>query len=127
MRQEPVPLEEAPQPTLDDVAEETPTPEQKAIVRKIHVNLGHPPMNELLRALRLAKVRAGLRLWAKHKFYCEECQQNKKPALKRPSMLPRAYTFNRVIGIDCVELKVGSLTGERYLNVICWGTRLQAV
>eukprot|EP00971_Amphidinium_carterae_P121449 2405051-Amphidinium_carterae.1 len=100
MRQVPVPLEEAPQPTLDDVTEETPTPEQKAIIRKIHVNLGQRS---------------------------EECQQNKKPALKRPSMLPRAYTFNRVIGIDCVELKVGSLTGEHYLNVICWGTRLQAV
>eukprot|EP00971_Amphidinium_carterae_P122614 2427689-Amphidinium_carterae.1 len=126
-RREPVPLEENPQPTMEDVVEECPTHEQKSVIRRMHVNLGHPPNNELLRALRLAKVRPGLRLWVKNKFYCEECHLNKKPALKRPSMLPRAYTFNIVLGIDCLEMKVGSLSGEHYLNMICWGTRLQAV
>eukprot|EP00971_Amphidinium_carterae_P074732 1477044-Amphidinium_carterae.1 len=126
-RREPIPLEQVPQQVDEEVTEEHPTPQQKAVIRKIHVNLGHPPTTELLRALRLAKVRPGLRLWVKNKFYCEECHLNKKPSLKRPAMLPRSYAFNRVVGIDCLEIKVGSLSGEHYLNVICWGTRLQAV
>eukprot|EP00971_Amphidinium_carterae_P336232 6472477-Amphidinium_carterae.2 len=126
-RAEPVPLDEAPRMTTKEAVEEIPTTQQKAVIRKIHVNLGHPPLTELLRALRLAKVRVGLRLWVKNKFYCEECHLNKKPSLRRPSMLPRSYTFNRVIGIDCLEIKTGSLSGEHYVNMVCWGTRLQVV
>eukprot|EP00971_Amphidinium_carterae_P344931 6485618-Amphidinium_carterae.1 len=126
-RAEPVPLEEVSRQVIEEATEETPTTQQKAVIRRIHVNLGHPPLTELLRALRLAKVRPGLRLWVKNKFYCEECHMNKRPSLKRPSMLPRSYSFNRVIGIDCLEIKVGALSGEYYVNIICWGTRLQVV
>eukprot|EP00971_Amphidinium_carterae_P190067 3772849-Amphidinium_carterae.5 len=124
-RAKPVPLEEVSRQVMEEATEETPTTQQKAVIRRIHVNLGHPPLTELLRALRVAKVRLGLRLWVKNKF-CEERHMNERPSLKRPSMLPRCYSFNRVIGIDCLEIKVGALSGEHYVN-ICWGSKLQVV
>ena len=44
-------------------------------------------------------------------------------------MLPRCLAFNKVIGIDLLELNVLNLSTQPIacLNVVCWGTGLQVV
>ena len=44
-------------------------------------------------------------------------------------MLPRCLAFNKVIGIDLLELNVLNISAQPIacLNVVCWGTGLQVV
>ena len=117
--------EEVEEPEQTDVPMEELSPEQQAAVRRAHVNLGHPRRSEFLRALRLARVRPGVRKWVKHCFSCPECEANRRPSLRRPAMLARSYSFNKVVGVDAIEVHVSNLVAEHYLNMVCWGTRLQ--
>eukprot|EP00971_Amphidinium_carterae_P263155 5221249-Amphidinium_carterae.1 len=104
-----------------------PTPAQKAAIHRAHCNLGHPKNDEFLRALRLAGVSAGLRQWIKREYTCGSCQSNRPAGIRRPAFLPRSYGFNIVIGLDTIELHPPNLPSEAYLNVVCWGSRLQQV
>lgn len=51
-----------------------------------------------------------------------ECATKRKPGVRRPATLPRYYAFNRVVGLDTVEIdNWARSTLEPWLNIVCWG------
>eukprot|EP00971_Amphidinium_carterae_P121858 2413179-Amphidinium_carterae.3 len=107
------------------VVSEQPSREQRAALLRAHRNLRHPPLQEFLRALRLAQVRPSVRKWVKESFRCEECNVHRAPSLRRPAVLPRSYAFNKVVGVDCLQLSSPLFGTEWWVNCVCWGTRFK--
>ena len=101
-----------------------PTEKQKREIFKIHRNLGHPPPNDLGRALRHAGMKRHLVRWAVKELRCPVCEARVKPAAKRPGALPRCLKFNQVVGIDLVEFQDVGLD-KILANMVCWGTGYQ--
>ena len=52
--------DQLPEPEDTPLDEEVPNRDQVKILRRIHVNLGHPSKEEFLRALRLGRARPGV-------------------------------------------------------------------
>eukprot|EP00975_Prorocentrum_lima_P016792 3557736-Prorocentrum_lima.AAC.1 len=61
-QQEAQPLPDEPQ-AAEELTEEVPDREQQAMLLRVHKNLGHPKLNDFLRALRVGGVRPSIRLW----------------------------------------------------------------
>ena len=101
-----------------------PTEKQKREILKIHRGLGHPPPNDLGRALRHAGMKRHLVRWAVKELRCPVCEARVKPAAKRPGALPRCLKFNQVVGIDLVEFQDVGLD-KILANMVCWGTGYQ--
>ena len=101
-----------------------PTEKQKREIFKIHRGLGHPPPNDLGRALRHAGMKRHLVRWAVKELRCPVCEARVKPAAKRPGALPRCLKFNQVVGIDLVEFQDVGLD-KILANMVCWGTGYQ--
>eukprot|EP00971_Amphidinium_carterae_P149665 2967253-Amphidinium_carterae.1 len=112
-----------PMADLDSVTEEVPNRNQKAAIMRCHVNLGHPPLNTLLRAMRQANIRPGIRAWCKRHFHCEACRAWRPAASRRPAAIPHSFAFNVTVGCDTVFLQVASCSTVPYMNIVCWGTR----
>eukprot|EP00971_Amphidinium_carterae_P348257 6490405-Amphidinium_carterae.1 len=116
------------QSSSDGVEMEVPSKAQRSAILRMHTNLGHPPIATLLRAMRVAGVRPGIRLWTKRHFTCPACAAWRPSPQRRPAMLPRAYDFCVVVGIDVIHVAIGDHASKSYLNVVDWGTRfVQAV
>eukprot|EP00971_Amphidinium_carterae_P013476 265467-Amphidinium_carterae.1 len=47
--------------------------------------------------------------------------------MRRPAAIPRSYGFNFVLGADCIYVEHPHLGRTCWLNMVCWGTRLQNV
>ena len=96
--------DQLPEPEDTPLDEEVPNRDQVRILRRIHVNLGHPTKEEFLRALRLGRARPGVLRWVKSEFRCPECEANRKQGVRRPATIGRSYRFNHVVGVDVVFL-----------------------
>ena len=70
--------DQLPEPEDTPLDDEAPNRDQVRILRRIHVNLGHPTKEEILRALRLGRARPGVLRWVKSEFRCPECEANRK-------------------------------------------------
>eukprot|EP00971_Amphidinium_carterae_P018239 359778-Amphidinium_carterae.1 len=117
-----------PTETIGEEEIETPSKGQQAAILRMHTNLGHPPLPTLLRAMRVAGVREGIRRWTKHHFICPACAAWRPAPQRRPAMLPKAYDFCVVVGIDVIHVALGEHASRPYLNIVDWGTRyVQAV
>ena len=117
----------------DPEAEEvTPIPEhcpslteaQKRLVRRVHVNTGHPPRERLLRALRAAGALPQVLKYVQQEFSCDDCQRRQRPEVHRKAQLPRTYTFNKVVCLDFFDLKWRDLNVPIF-NMIDLGTSFQ--
>ena len=107
-----------------EVVMEEPSREHQAILLRMHKNLGHPKLMDFLRALRVGGCKASIRLWVRKNFHCPECDAQRRPGVRRPATLPRSYAFNRVVGLDTVELpNWNRSSNEAWLNMLCWGVR----
>ena len=51
------------------------TEAQKRLVKRIHINTGHPPRDRLLRALRAAGALPQILKYVQQEFSCEDCQR----------------------------------------------------
>ena len=120
-------LAEEEDPPLE-VAVRVPTNEEKESLGKLHRNLGHPGNKELCRALRVAGAPEHLCKYAKEHFRCPTCAANRAPKSVRPSMIPRAYAPNTVVGVDLLQLSNWNSTEQFWmLNMLCLGTSFQMV
>ena len=117
------------QPTVEDSDKEEPSPAQQRELLRIHRALGHPRNVELARALRHAGAKPNIIRWARLSLQCPVCLSRPRPLARRPSMLPRCLSFNKVSGIDLLELSVLNISAQPVtcLNAVCWGTGLQVV
>eukprot|EP00971_Amphidinium_carterae_P349984 6491327-Amphidinium_carterae.1 len=108
----------------DEVVMETPTEAQKKSILRAHCNLGHCAVPQLVRAMKLAGVRPGIRLWTKKEFRCNECESRGR-IVKRPATLSKSFQFNQVVGVDTIHVTVGDQTMQLWLNIVDFGTRYQ--
>eukprot|EP00971_Amphidinium_carterae_P163563 3243394-Amphidinium_carterae.1 len=97
-------LDEELLPELGEAEVEVPSKGQQAAILRMHTNLGHPPLATLLRAMRVAGVREGIRRWTKLNFSCPACAAWRPGPQRRPAMLPKAYDFCVVVGVDVIHV-----------------------
>ncbi|CAE6937198.1 unnamed protein product [Symbiodinium sp. CCMP2456] len=102
-------------------APQTMTAEQKRLVRKIHINTGHPPMARLLRTLRAAGALPHVLEYVKNEFQCDDCGIKKQADARRRAQCPRVFSFNRVLSVDIMYVKFNG-TQVPILNMVCTGT-----
>eukprot|EP00971_Amphidinium_carterae_P085445 1690422-Amphidinium_carterae.1 len=110
----------------DEVVMETPTASQRKSIMRAHCNLGHCNTQHLVRAMKLAGVRPGIRLWVKREFHCNECATRGR-IVRRPATLSRSFQFNQAVGIDTVHITVEDQAMQLWLNIVDFGTRFQQV
>ena len=72
---------------------------------KLHLNMSHAPKTEMLKMLRIGKARSRA-LQRCQQFECSECQRLVPPRIQRPVKLPRTSSFNQILGIDLLEVKL---------------------
>jgi hypothetical protein len=94
-------------------------------LRRMHVNLGHASVADMLRILRhhhapenvLEKVRA---------FSCPLCDARKDPKIPKPSTVPTSVAPLRYVGLDVKHLPSWK-QGEKItaLNIVCRSSGLQ--
>ena len=109
------------------VAEETPmTHEQKEMVKRIHVNMGHLPVDRMLVMMKAAKAQPKVLRYIRDHMQCEECMRQRKEIRRRRAAYPRTFEFNKIIGGDIFFVKWG---GKKmpFLNVVDHGSNWQAV
>ena len=102
------------------------TEEEKAMVKKLHRNVGHPQQPEFIRYMRAGRVRPEVIRWAAKEFRCDVCEAKQHPKSARPATIPRSYQPNKVIGVDITFIpQVGGGGVIPVLNVLDWGTNYQ--
>ena len=80
------------------------TDENKGIVRKLHINLGHPTSEKLARHLAEANAQRHLVDGAKD-YLCGSCAERQRPSLTTPGNLKDAKEFNERVSIDGFDWK----------------------
>lgn len=110
----------------DTAGSEAVSREDQRLIKKLHVNLGHPSNQELCRALRIARARNSVWRYVKDSFKCEECERNKKPRSARPAVIPRSMEPCKTVGLDVVFFPALDVRQVRpVLNMVDWATGYQ--
>ena len=100
--------------------------ELRLAIRRVHVNLGHARLPDMLRALRISRAsEAAIR--ATRLFRCPECPRLAEPKLPRPSKLPTVDEFGVIVGMDVIEVKDSDQVSWSMLNCLDLGTTYQVV
>ena len=104
-----------------DSRQESLSESQKSLVKKIHVNTGHPPRDRLLRTLKAAGAKPSVLKYVRDEFSCDVCAIRRGPDHRRKAQCPRTFAFNRVLSVDVfyVPFKGSSVP---VLNMVCHGT-----
>lgn len=98
--------------------------ELKLAISRIHQNLGHARVPDMLRALRISRA-SETAIKACRLFRCKECPRLLEPKIPRPSKLPQVDEFNVQIGMDVLEEKDSDNQSWSWLNIVCQGTAFQ--
>ena len=98
--------------------------ELKLALRRIHVNLGHATIPQMLRAMRVSRA-SEVAIRACRLFRCKDCPRIQLPKHPRPSKLPLTEEFNIQIGVDVFQEKDANGHSWSWLNVLCQGTSFQ--
>ena len=88
----------------EEAAEEL-TDGMKRLVEKVHVNLGHPPKLQFLRALKAARANYIILKYVADSFRRSACEAHARPRPRRRAALPRTYAFNKVVAVDLFYLR----------------------
>ena len=99
---------------------------QKDLVYKLHVNLGHLPVNQMLSMLKAAGAQDSVRRFVKEEFKCPQCSKQQKPIPHKKATFPKTFSFNQIVGIDYFYVNFLNKT-HAFINVVCQGTNLQQV
>ena len=92
-------------PLEKDEAQPKVTSSQKRMVMKVHVNTGHPPLEQFLRMMRAGGAHNHVLKYIKEEFQCEQCTVKNRPDNRRRAHCPRSFAFNRVVSIDVLYIK----------------------
>ncbi len=100
------------------------TGSQKRMVMKVHVNTGHPPLEQFLRMMRAGGAHSHVLKYIKEEFQCEQCAVKSRPDNRRRAHCPRSFAFNRVVSIDVLYIKFQQKSIP-ILNMVCTGSNYQ--
>ena len=111
-------------------APESPLPQvsqaQKTLIRKLHINTGHPPTDRFLRTLKAAGALPHILKYVREEFACQDCQLRRGPAPRRRAQCPRTYGFNRALSVDVFYVRFNE-QNIPFLNMVCCGTNYQVI
>ena len=82
-----------------DLSEEKSDEELLKVIDKVHKNLGHPPVSDLVRILKHAHA-SGRAARLAHKHVCAFCRAQIRPHVPLPAKTSRPTVFNQCLGID---------------------------
>ena len=101
---------------------------EKELVKKLHVNLGHPSRESFTRLMKLARAREDVVNFIQKEFRCDLCDRHQPPKAARPSAMPKFYEPNKVLGVDVVYMPgLNPRESRPVLNIIDWGTCFQVL
>ena len=98
--------------------------ELKLAIKRIHCNLGHARLPDMLRALRVSRA-SEVAIKACRLFRCKECPRLLEPKIPRPSKLPIVDEFGVMVGMDVFEEKDSNGENWSWLNIVDQGTGFQ--
>ena len=75
---------------------------KKALI-KLHTNLGHPGVKELVRALKHGRA-SELAIQVARRMRCDVCAENVQPKLLRPAIPRQVLDFKERLGLDILSL-----------------------
>ena len=116
------PLRQSPPSTVEPTVSEA----QAALVKKLHNNCGHPPVDRFLRTLKAAGALPHVLRYVRDQFHCQDCEARRGPVPRRKAQCPRLFTFNRVVSIDTFYIRFQNASVP-VLNMVCSGTNYQVV
>ena len=96
-------------------------------IRKLHVNLGHPGKNQLIRILKHGGANEQALELAKE-FHCEQCAAHVDPSPPLPAKPDHVVTFNQKTGVD-VKYLTGWKRNQKVaaVNILDYGSSMQLV
>ena len=118
--------EEAEEREKNPQEEEKPlSTEQKEMVKRIHVNMGHLPTDRMLVMLKAAKAQDKVIRYVRDEMKCQECMRQRREIKRRRAAYPRTFEFNKIVGCDIFYVK---MNGKKlpFLNVVDHGSNWQA-
>ena len=71
----------------------------KTVLMKVHRNLGHPPIHDLIRVLKHSQA-SDRALFLARTLECPVCIEQSQPKIALPAQTHRVTEFNKQIGID---------------------------
>ena len=75
---------------------------KKALI-KLHTNLGHPGVKEMLRVLKHGRE-SELAIQRARRMHCDVCAENVQPKLARPAIPRQVLDFNERLSLDILSL-----------------------
>ena len=99
---------------------------QKDLVRRLHHNMGHLPVERMVAMLKAAKAQPKIIKYVRDKFNCETCMKQRRQISRRRAAYPRTFEFNRIVGADVFFVKWGSKKVP-FLNLVDHGSNWQCV
>ena len=119
-----------PQPLHEPAVSEEPksnvkvSEKQKRLVRRVHVNTGHPSRDQFLRMLKAAGTRKEVLKYVRDQFTCDHCDLQRGPAPRRRAQMPKTFAFNKIVALDVLYISFQDLRVP-ILNAVCVGSNLQ--
>ena len=103
-----------------------PTEKEKKLIKKVHVNMGHPENSRFLRVMRAAGTKPHLLRWMRDEFTCAQCAARGRIRHRRKAALPRTFRFNHIVAVD--SFKIDCMGEARhFLNIVDHSSNLQVV
>ena len=112
------------EPTEADTAAPQISESQKRLVQRVHINIGHPPKDRFLRALRAAGALPQILHYVHNEYQCDDCRLRQRPGFHRKAQLPRTFSFNKVVCLDFLYVKWRDLNVAVF-NMVDLGTGFQ--
>ena len=101
-------------------------PHIRAALTRLHQNLGHPAVHDLVRHLRLAGAEGAV-ISAAKSLRCETCHRCQRTAASRPASLPTMLDFNQAVAVDVFHAFDSEQVRHEFLSVIDLGTQYHLV
>ena len=100
----------------------------KKALTKLHTNMGHPGVKEMVRALKHGRASV-LAIQEARRMHCDVCAEDVRPKLSRPAIPRQVLDFNERLGLDILSLPhwVGFTKSVQCLNIVCHGTLFQMI
>ena len=101
------------------------TPDERRLLRKAHVNLGHPGPEKLATLLKQQGLRPGI-IRAARDMHCPECASCAAPKHARPARVQDTLDFNDVVAMDGILWKARNGMEHYIYHVVDHGTNFHA-
>ena len=100
----------------------------KRALRKLHTNLGHPGIKEMIQVLKHGRA-SEVAIQEARRIHCGICAEYVQLKLPREAVLRKVLDFNERVGLDTLRLPHwGDVARSvKCLNMVCRGTLFQMI